>query len=85
MTQNKSTPVAIIMGSDSDLEVMNSCVEQLKTFDIKPEEFGDMKVTVTAHNYYPYRGISSVISSIEEILASNKTKLYYMTDQSVIT
>ena len=37
MTQNKPTPVAIVMGSDSDLEVMNACVEQLKPFDISPE------------------------------------------------
>ncbi len=37
MTQNKPTPVAIVMGSDSDLEVMTACVEQLKPFDILPE------------------------------------------------
>ena len=33
---NKTSPVAIIMGSDSDLPVMQSCIEQLKEFDIKP-------------------------------------------------
>jgi len=37
MTTNHPTEVAIVMGSDSDLEVMNTCVEQLKSFDIKPE------------------------------------------------
>ncbi len=37
MTQNSPTPVAIVMGSDSDLEVMNACVEQLKPFGISPE------------------------------------------------
>ncbi len=29
--------VAVVMGSESDLEVMNSCVEQLKTFGIEPQ------------------------------------------------
>lgn len=37
MNQNNNTPIAIVMGSDSDLEVMNACVEQLKPFDITPE------------------------------------------------
>jgi phosphoribosylaminoimidazole carboxylase PurE protein len=37
MAETHPTPVAIVMGSDSDLEVMNSCVEQLKAFDITPE------------------------------------------------
>jgi len=37
MTQNNQTPIAIVMGSDSDLEVMNACIEQLRPFDIKPE------------------------------------------------
>jgi phosphoribosylaminoimidazole carboxylase PurE protein len=37
MKKNTSTPIAIVMGSDSDLEVMNACVDQLKCFDITPE------------------------------------------------
>lgn len=37
MAENQSTEIAIVMGSDSDLEVMSACVEQLKPFDIKPE------------------------------------------------
>ena len=35
-SENKST-VAVVMGSDSDLDVMKSCVETLKDFDIEPE------------------------------------------------
>ncbi len=35
-SENKST-VAVVMGSDSDLDVMKSCVEMLKDFDIDPE------------------------------------------------
>ncbi len=37
MIENQPTAVAIVMGSDSDLEVMNSCVEQLNSFGISPE------------------------------------------------
>lgn len=33
--QNKST-VAVVMGSDSDLNVMQSCIDQLKEFGISP-------------------------------------------------
>ncbi len=36
MTADKKTPVAIVMGSDSDLPVMQSCVDQLKSFGIDP-------------------------------------------------
>ena len=36
MASEKKTPVAIVMGSDSDLPVMKSCIEQLKSFDIDP-------------------------------------------------
>ena len=34
---NKQTPVAVVMGSDSDMGVMQSCIEQLKDFGIEPE------------------------------------------------
>jgi phosphoribosylaminoimidazole carboxylase PurE protein len=34
-TENKST-VAVVMGSDSDLKIMKSCVEQLQDFGIEP-------------------------------------------------
>ena len=36
MVSEKTTPVAVVMGSDSDLKVMKSCVEQLEDFGIKP-------------------------------------------------
>jgi phosphoribosylaminoimidazole carboxylase PurE protein len=36
MASDKKTPVAIVMGSDSDMGVMKSCIEQLKHFDIEP-------------------------------------------------
>ena len=36
MTVNTKPPVAVIMGSDSDLPVMQSCIDQLKDFDIEP-------------------------------------------------
>ena len=36
MASEKSTPVAVVMGSDSDLKVMQSCVEQLRAFGIEP-------------------------------------------------
>lgn len=32
----KSKIVAIVMGSDSDLSVMQSCIDQLKAFEIEP-------------------------------------------------
>ena len=35
-TSNKTSQVAIVMGSDSDLPVMQSCVDQLKAFGIDP-------------------------------------------------
>ena len=36
MVSEKNSPVAIVMGSDSDLKVMQSCIEQLEDFGIKP-------------------------------------------------
>ncbi len=36
MVSEKKAPVAVIMGSDSDMEVMQSCIEQLESFGIKP-------------------------------------------------
>ena len=36
MSNDKNTPVAIVMGSDSDLPVMQSCIDQLKSFEIDP-------------------------------------------------
>ncbi len=36
MSNAKQSPVAILMGSDSDLPVMESCVKQLKDFGIDP-------------------------------------------------
>ena len=36
MVSEKKAQVAIVMGSDSDLEVMKSCIKQLESFDIKP-------------------------------------------------
>ncbi len=36
MVSEKKTQIAIVMGSDSDLDVMKSCIEQLASFDIKP-------------------------------------------------
>jgi len=35
MVSEKSTPVAVVMGSDSDLKVMDSCVAQLREFGIE--------------------------------------------------
>ncbi len=34
--KNAKSKVAIVMGSDSDLEVMKACIEQLKFFGISP-------------------------------------------------
>jgi len=36
MTTEKAPPVAIVMGSDSDMGVMKSCIEQLGYFGITP-------------------------------------------------
>jgi len=36
MVSEKTTPVAVVMGSDSDLKVMKSCVKQLGDFGIEP-------------------------------------------------
>jgi len=36
MVSEKTAPVAVIMGSDSDMKVMKSCIEQLVDFGIKP-------------------------------------------------
>ena len=35
MASKNKAPVAIVMGSDSDMEVMRSCLEQLKEFGIE--------------------------------------------------
>jgi len=34
--KEKTTPVAVVMGSDSDMEVMQNCIEQLGYFGIEP-------------------------------------------------
>jgi len=34
--KEKSTPVAVVMGSDSDMDVMQNCIEQLGYFGIEP-------------------------------------------------
>ncbi|MHC4693657.1 MAG: 5-(carboxyamino)imidazole ribonucleotide mutase [Planctomycetota bacterium] len=36
MTSEKMSPVAVVMGSDSDMAVMQSCVEMLTQFGIEP-------------------------------------------------
>jgi phosphoribosylaminoimidazole carboxylase PurE protein len=36
MVSEKTSPVAVVMGSDSDMKVMKSCIEQLDDFGIKP-------------------------------------------------
>ena len=36
MVSENKTPVAVIMGSDSDMNIMKSCIEQLEDFGIKP-------------------------------------------------
>jgi 5-(carboxyamino)imidazole ribonucleotide mutase len=36
MVSEKTSPVAVIMGSDSDMKVMESCTEQLGDFGIEP-------------------------------------------------
>ncbi len=35
-TAGKNAPVAILMGSDSDLPTMQSCIDQLKAFGVEP-------------------------------------------------
>jgi len=37
MDKTKQSPVAIVMGSDSDWPVMDSCAKQLRQFGIEPE------------------------------------------------
>jgi len=36
MVYGKKAPVAVVMGSDSDMEVMQSCIEELGDFGIQP-------------------------------------------------
>lgn len=36
MARKKKSPVAVVMGSDSDMAVMRGCIEQLKDFGIEP-------------------------------------------------
>jgi phosphoribosylaminoimidazole carboxylase PurE protein len=36
MVSKKTTPVAVVMGSDSDMDIMRACVEQLGYFGIEP-------------------------------------------------
>jgi len=36
MVSEKKAPIAVVMGSDSDMEVMQGCIEQLDYFGIKP-------------------------------------------------
>lgn len=36
MVSEKKTTVAVVMGSDSDMEVMRSCIETLRDFGIEP-------------------------------------------------
>jgi phosphoribosylaminoimidazole carboxylase PurE protein len=36
MTSENKSPVAVVMGSDSDIKIMESCIEQLKDFGIQP-------------------------------------------------
>jgi phosphoribosylaminoimidazole carboxylase PurE protein len=37
MVTGKNVSVAVLMGSDSDMEVMQSCIEQLGNFGIQPQ------------------------------------------------
>ena len=37
MVSKKTTPVAVVMGSDSDMAIMQSCIETLSEFGIEPE------------------------------------------------
>jgi len=36
MVSEKTAPVAVVMGSDSDMKVMKNCIEQLGDFGIEP-------------------------------------------------
>jgi phosphoribosylaminoimidazole carboxylase PurE protein len=36
MAPEKTAPVAVVMGSDSDMDVMQSCIDQLGFFGIRP-------------------------------------------------
>ena len=36
MASEKISPVAVVVGSDSDMDVMHSCIEQLRDFAINP-------------------------------------------------
>ena len=36
MVSEKKAPIAIVMGSDSDMDVMQSCIDQLESFGITP-------------------------------------------------
>jgi phosphoribosylaminoimidazole carboxylase PurE protein len=36
MATEKTSPVAVVMGSDSDMDVMKSCIDTLKDFGIEP-------------------------------------------------
>jgi len=36
MASEKTSPVAVVMGSDSDMAVMQSCIDTLKDFGLKP-------------------------------------------------
>ncbi len=36
MSSEKNTPVAVVMGSDSDMDVMKGCIKQLGDFGIEP-------------------------------------------------
>jgi len=36
MVSEKTAPVAVVMGSDSDMKIMKSCIEQLGDFGIEP-------------------------------------------------
>ena len=36
MLSEKKTPIAVVMGSDSDMAVMQSCIDTLKDFGIEP-------------------------------------------------
>jgi len=36
MVSEKTTPVAVVMGSDSDMDVMKACIKQLGDFGIAP-------------------------------------------------
>jgi len=37
MANEKTSSVAVVMGSDSDMPVMQNCIDQLKAFGIEPE------------------------------------------------